>query len=138
MPAVMVHERARIAALVALTLALAAVVVIVAFVRDGSTPAAARAGGDPMRVTITMRDFRYAPQVVRTSPGVLTIELRNAGRLGHAFHVRKGKQLWIEERRLLPGERRIVRRRLEPGDYRAFDPLSNFEELGMNGTLVVR
>lgn len=114
-------------------LALGAVVVAV---RDGSTPMTARARDG--RVTIRMDDFRYTPQVVRASRGVLTIELRNEGRLGHAFHVRKNGRLWIEEPRLDPGETRVVRRRLEPGDYRAFDPLSNYEELGMYGTLTVR
>lgn len=132
----MVRARARIAALVALALLLAGTGVVVV-VRDGTAPTSARAGED-RRVAIVMEDFRYTPQVVRARRGVLTIELRNDGRLGHAFHVRKNGRLWIEEKRLFPGERRIVRRRLEPGDYRAFDPLSNFEELGMYGTLSVR
>jgi len=114
-------------------LALGAVVVVL---RDGTTPVSARARDG--RVTIRIDDFRYTPQVVRASAGVLTIELRNEGRLGHSFHVRKNGRLWIEEPRLDPGERRVIRRRLERGDYRAFDPLSNYEELGLYGTLTVR
>ena len=114
-------------------LALGAVVVAV---RDGTAPETARARDG--RVTIRMTDFRYTPQVVRAARGTLTIELRNEGRLGHAFHVRKNGRLWIREPRLDPGETRVVRRRLERGDYRAFDPLSNYEELGMYGTLTVR
>jgi len=132
----MLRPRARIAALVVLALAIAGVGAMVVLVREGTPPASARARDG--RVTITMDDFRYTPQVIRARRGTLTIELRNEGRLGHAFHVRKDGRLWIEERRLLPGERRIVRRRLERGDYRAFDPLSNFEQLGMYGTLSVR
>ena len=134
----MLRRRARIAALVTLALLLLALAAVVVLVRDGTPPATARATGDPARVTIRMEDFRYTPQVVRARPGVLEIELRNDGRLGHAFHVRKNGRLWIEEERLLPGERRVIRRRLERGDYRAFDPLSNFEELGMYGTITVR
>lgn len=134
----MLRRRARIAALVASALALVATGAVVVLVREGSPPTSARAAGDPMRVTIRIDDFRYTPQVVRARRGVLTIELRNEGRLGHSFHVRKNGRLWIEEPRLLPGERRIVRRRLERGDYRSFDPLSNYEELGMYGTLTVR
>lgn len=139
MPASMVRRRARIAALVlavAFALALVATGAVVVLVRDGSEPTSARARDG--RVTIRIDDFRYTPQVIRASPGELTIELRNEGRLGHAFHVRKNGRLWIEERRLDPGERRVIRRRLERGDYRAFDPLSNYEELGMYGILTVR
>jgi len=134
----MLPRRARIAALVVLALAVVALGAVVVLVRDGTAPRSARASGDPPRITIRMDDFRYTPQVVRARPGVLVIELRNEGRLGHAFHVRKNGRLWIEESRLLPGETRTVRRRLERGDYRAFDPLSNYEELGMHGTLSIR
>lgn len=138
MPAPMVRRRARIAApalAVALALLLAGTAAAV-LLRDGAEPVTAQARDG--RITIAMDDFRYTPQVVRARRGVLTLVLRNEGRLSHAFHVRKEGRLWIEERRLLPGERRVVRRRLERGDYRAFDPLSNFEELGMYGTLSVR
>ena len=90
------------------------------------------------RIVIRIDDFRLTPQVVRARAGVLTIELRNDGRLGHAFHLRRNGRLWLEEKRLAPGERRVVSRRLERGDYRAFDPLANFEVLGLYGTLSVR
>jgi hypothetical protein len=132
----MVRRRARLALLVALALALAATAVVVVQVRDGTPPRTARAKDG--RIVIRIDDFRLTPQVVRARAGVLTIELRNDGRLGHAFHVRRNGRLWLEEKRLAPGERRVVSRRLERGDYRAFDPLANFEELGLYGTLSVR
>lgn len=133
----MVRRRARIVLPVASALvALVALAVVVLVVRDGTEPQAARA--EQGRIVIVIDDFRFTPQIVRARPGRLTIELRNEGRLGHAFHVRRNNRLWFEEKRLAPGERRVVSGRLERGAYRAFDPLSNFEELGLYGTLSIR
>ncbi len=115
---------------------LAAAVAAVLVTRGGNVPREVRARDG--RIAISMHDFRFRPQIVRAAPGTLTIELRNEGRLGHGFRLRKNGRMWIEERSLRPGERRTVRRRLERGDYRMFDALSNFEQLGMYGTLVVR
>lgn len=122
--------------LVATTLALAALVAAALVVGRPDRPAPVQARG--RTVPIVLRDFRFVPQVVRVPKGRLTFELRNTGRVSHAFRVRKGGRLWIEEPTLLPGERRTVTARLPRGDYRTFDPLQNFEELGMYGTLVVR
>ena len=102
--------------------------------QDRPEPVRARDG----RVTVTLRDFRFDPQSIRARRGRLTFVLRNEGRLGHGFRLRKNGRLWIEQPTLRPGETVEITRRLEPGDYRMFDALSNYEELGMYGTLVVR
>jgi hypothetical protein len=117
-----------------LVAALVAVALAVALRGPDAHAVRAREG----RVTITLRDFRLHPQVVRARTGRLIISLHNAGRLGHAFRVRKEGRIWVQEPTLLPGERRSVTVRLERGDYRSYDPLQNFEALGMYGTLVVR
>jgi len=90
------------------------------------------------QITIALRDFRFEPQLIRARRGRLTIMLRNEGRLGHGFRLRKNGRLWIEQPTLRPGETVEITRRLERGDYRMFDALSNYEELGMYGTLSVR
>ena len=123
--------------LLAATLLLAALVAAALALRgadDPVTPTRARDG----RVAIALEDFRFDPQVIRARRGELTFVLHNRGRLGHGFRLRKNGRTWLKEQSLLPGERRTVTKRLEPGDYRMFDAISNYEELGMYGTVVVR
>ena len=102
----------------------------------GEGASAARASD--RRIAIALDDFRFDPQRIRATAGELTIVLRNRGRLAHSFRLRKNGRLWIEQPSLGPGESATVTRRIEPGDYRMFDALSNHEQLGMYGTLVVR
>jgi hypothetical protein len=131
----MARPRARIAAPVAVALALLAVSGALLVLRDDAAPAAQAERG---RIRITLDDFRLRPQRVQASAGRLTFDLRNAGRLGHGFRLRRNNRLWVKVSSLKPGERRIVTRRLEPGNYRMFDAVSNYEVLGMYGTLSVR
>src|SRR3954453_10589451 len=116
--------------LVAVALLLTAVVTAALALRGRKAQAVRAREG---RIALALRDFRMDPQVVRARPGRLTIELHNAGRLAHAFRIRKDGRLRVQEPTLLPGERRRVTVRLERGDYRTFDPLQNFEDLGMYG-----
>lgn len=131
----MARPRARIAAYAVAVLAFLAVVAGVLSLRDEATPAARASQG---RIAITLDDFRLRPQRIRAAPGRLTFELRNAGRLGHGFRLRRNNRLWVKVPTLKPGERKVVTQRLEPGSYRMFDAVSNYEVLGMYGTLSVR
>jgi len=99
----------------------------------GEPAARARDG----RVAVRIEDFRYRPQEIRTSPGRLSISLVNRGRLAHTFRIERGN-LVAKVSSLLPGDRASKTVRLRTGDYRFFCALSNHEELGMYGTLVVR
>ena len=135
MPAHMARPRARLAVPVACALALA-LLVAGALAARGGQPRATRATDN--RIAIAMRDFRFEPQRIRARPGELTFEVHNRGRLAHTFRVRGEKGEVIEEPSLRPGERRTVTGRFTKGDYRIFDALSNYEELGMYGTLIVR
>jgi plastocyanin len=123
--------------LLAATLLLAALVAAALTLRGAdASPAPTRARDG--RIALALDDFRFDPQVIRARKGPLTFELHNRGRLGHGFRLRKNGRTWLQEPSLRPGERRTVTRRLEPGDYRMFDAISNYEELGMYGTVVVR
>ncbi len=135
MPAHMARPRARPAVLVACLLALA-LLVAGALAARGGEPRSVRAEGG--RIAVEMRDFRFEPQRIRARPGWLTFEVHNRGRLAHTFRVRGNKGEVVKEPSLRPGERRTVTARFVRGDYRLFDALSNYEELGMYGTLVVR
>ena len=131
----MARPRARLAASLLAALALIGPAGAVLALRDGGDPVARAERG---RVVITLDDFRIRPQRIEASAGRLTFELRNAGRLGHGFRLRRNNRLWVKVPTIRPGERRVVTRRLERGGYRMFDAASNYEVLGMHGTLLVR
>ncbi len=135
MAAHMARPRARLTVPVACAIAVALVVGGALAARGGEPPAVHAKDG---RIAIALRDFRFEPQRVRARAGELTFELHNRGRLAHSFRLKGKKGEVIEEPSLRPGERRTVTKRLEKGRYRMFDALSNYEELGMYGTLVVR
>jgi hypothetical protein len=90
-------------------------------------------------IELAIRDFRVAPQVVR-APGRqdLTIIVRNTGRLPHNLRIRGTGGNRVKFRTLLPGESAARVVKLPRGDWRMFCSLSNHEELGLYGTLVLR
>lgn len=92
-------------------------------------------------VALTLVDFRIRPQVVRAPRDSLTIRVVNEGRLAHALRIRGRSEdrTLLKVPTLLPGSARArVGVRLPRGRWRLFCPLSNHEELGMHGTLVIR
>jgi plastocyanin len=90
------------------------------------------------RAAIVLDDFSIRPQTIRARPGRIAFELVNRGRVGHNFHLRRGAGEPLEVTTLLPGDRERVTADLGRGDYRMVCTVSNHEELGMYGTLVVR
>ena len=91
------------------------------------------------RVAVTIRDFRYEPQQIRAAPGRLRFGFVNQGRLAHTFRLERGEDRIVAKvSSLLPGDRARKTVRVRRGTYRFFCALSNHEELGMYGTLVVR
>ena len=91
-------------------------------------------------IEVTMVDFRMKPQVIRAPRDSLTIIVRNDGRLAHAFRIRGATEaVRLKVPTLLPGRKAArVGVTLERGHWRIYCPLSNHEELGMHGTLVIR
>jgi plastocyanin len=99
-------------------------------------PAAVRAKSD--RVAVTVKDFRYIPQTIRAKPGRLRVDLTNRGRLAHTFRVERKEAIVAKISSLLPGDSDSTTLKVRKGEYRFFCALSNHEELGMYGTLVVK
>ena len=100
----------------------------------GDEPAARVRDG---RVAVALDDFRYRPQLIRASPGRVRFDLVNHGRLAHTFRLERGTVV-AKVSSLLPGDRASKTARVRRGEYRFFCALSNHEELGMYGTLVVK
>jgi plastocyanin len=90
------------------------------------------------RVAIVLDDFSIRPQTIRARAGELAFELVNRGRIGHNFHLRRGAGEPLEVSTLFPGDRETATAELPRGDYRMVCTVSNHEELGMYGTLVIR
>ncbi len=99
-------------------------------------PAPVRAKNDT--IAITVKDFRYQPQTIRARPGRLRVELTNRGRLAHTFRVERKNAIVAKISSLLPGDRDSTTFKVRKGEYRFFCALSNHEELGMYGTLIVK
>jgi plastocyanin len=99
-------------------------------------PAPVRAKNDA--IAITVKDFRYQPQTIRAQPGRLRVALTNRGRLAHTFRVERKDAIVAKISSLLPGDRDSTAFKVRKGEYRYFCALSNHEELGMYGTLIVK
>jgi plastocyanin len=101
---------------------------------DEPAPVRARGG----EVAVRIEDFRYRPQVITAQPGRLRFALSNRGRLAHTFRLERGEAIVAKISSLLPGDRETKSARVRAGEYRFFCALSNHEELGMYGTLIVK
>lgn len=102
--------------------------------RGQDAPTPARGGA----IAVGMTDFRFAPQRISATPGPLTFDLRNEGRLPHNFRLLRNGNEVVQIRTLKPGATTSVTRRVRAGTYRFLCPLQNHAELGMYGSLIVR
>jgi plastocyanin len=111
-------------------------IVLVALAGCGDSEPTTRARDG--RVRIVLDDFSIAPQRVRVPAGEASFQIVNRGRIGHNFHIvgRNGEP--VEVTTLFPGERRTASARVRRGSYLMVCTVSNHQELGMYGTLVVR
>ncbi len=94
------------------------------------------------RIAIEIKDFRYIPQTIEArvgGDGLLRLDITNHGRLAHTLWVSRGPENVIAKASsVLPGERTSKTLKVRKGRYRFYCALSNHEELGMYGTLIVR
>ena len=99
--------------------------------------------GPPLRTSspsfaVTLDDYLIRPQQIRVPKGgPLTITVVNRGRLGHTFRLRSANHIVLKLTTIPPGGSSRRTFRLAAGRYTMFCALSNHEELGMSGTLIV-
>jgi plastocyanin len=90
------------------------------------------------KFTVTLDDYLIRPQTIHVPKGELTVTVTNHGLLGHTFRIRSANHDVLKFTTIKPGETRPPRTfKLAPGRYTMYCALSNHEELGMHGTLVV-
>ena len=91
------------------------------------------AGG---QVEIALKEYEMVPNKIRTKPGTVTFVLRNEGRFAHDFHV-EGPGVEAHAAKFSPGRTVRLEVPLQEGEYKISCPLSNHDQRGMHGTLVV-
>jgi plastocyanin len=100
----------------------------------GGTPTAKA----PAHFTITLDDYTIRPQRIEVPKGVrLTVTVVNHGRLGHTFRLRSANHTVLAITTIPPGGTKSRSFRQAAGKFTMFCALSNHEELGMSGTLIV-
>jgi plastocyanin len=94
---------------------------------------------EPSSFKVTLDDYLIRPQEIRVPKGQrLTVTVHNAGRLGHTFRIRSANHDVKKLTTIPPGGTKTTPPfRLAAGKYTMYCALSNHEELGMSGTLVV-
>jgi plastocyanin len=98
-------------------------------------PATAR---EPAAFKVTLDDYLIRPQEIRVPKGQrLTVTVHNAGRLGHTFRIRSANHNVMNLTTIPPNGTKSRSFKLAAGRYTMYCALSNHEELGMSGTLVV-
>jgi hypothetical protein len=100
----------------------------------GSTTTAAHHG----RLDVALHEFRLSPPHAEASAGPLAIAARNDGTLVHQLAIGRGRYALAVTPALRPGQSAVLRVRLPAGSYRLFDPRSDYDTLGLYGSLVVR
>ncbi|WP_028058998.1 cupredoxin domain-containing protein [Candidatus Solirubrobacter pratensis] len=105
--------------------------------------AAAGCGGsattrEPASFKVTLDDYLIRPQKLRVPKGEpLTVTVHNIGRLGHTFRIRSATHNVMNLTTIPPNGTKSRTFKLAAGTYTMYCALSNHEELGMSGTLVV-
>lgn len=93
---------------------------------------------------VTAKDFSFSPANVRVTgataskPARLRIAVTNKGVQGHDLRVEKGADDLGGTPVFTGGQTRTATVRLKPGTYTMVCTVSNHEQLGMKGTIVVR
>ena len=90
------------------------------------------------RLDLALHEFRLSPARAEASAGPLAIAARNAGTLVHQLAIGRGRYALAVTPPLRPGQSAVLRVRLPAGSYRLFDPRSDYDTLGLYGSLVVR
>lgn len=89
-------------------------------------------------VSITLKEYRLVPDRIRVRPALpaITFVLRNDGRFAHNFHI-EGDGVDTTSSKFGPGRTVRLEVTLREGEYQISCPLSNHDQRGMHGTLLV-
>lgn len=88
------------------------------------------------QVEIAFKEYEMVPNKIRTKPGTVTFALRNEGRFAHNFHL-EGQGVEAHAEKFSPGRTVRLAIVLQEGEYKISCPLSNHDQRGMHGTLIV-
>lgn len=86
---------------------------------------------------VALSEYRLNPESARVSAGVLTIVVRNYGRLDHNLVVSEHGRATGSTKPLEPGQSTILSLNLAPGKYSMASTLLSDQTLGAYGTLYV-
>jgi uncharacterized cupredoxin-like copper-binding protein len=90
------------------------------------------------KVEIAYKEYQLTPNKIRVGPGKVTFVLRNEGRYSHDFRINvEGPGIDITTQKFGPGRTIRLEVALQEGEYKISCPLSNHDERGMHGTLIV-
>ena len=90
------------------------------------------------KVEIAFKEYQLTPNKIRVGPGKVTFALRNEGRYSHDFRINvEGPGIDITTQKFGPGRTIRLEVALQEGEYKISCPLSNHDERGMHGTLIV-
>lgn len=108
-----------------------------------SPPAAAKTTADEGfvkvnggTVAIGLSEYKFEPGNIKVAAGKITFVLRNAGRFAHNFQI-EGNGVDVTASKFMPGATARLELSLEAGQYKISCPLSNHDERGMSGMLIV-
>lgn len=91
---------------------------------------------DGGRIEIVLTEYEMKPSRIRVRPGSVQFVLRNEGRFAHNFHV-EGPGVDTTAEKFSPGRTARLEFSLGEGEYKISCPLSNHDQRGMHGRLVV-
>jgi hypothetical protein len=95
-----------------------------------------RVGADRV-VHVALSEYRLNPQHISVSTGVLTIYVRNYGRLTHNLVLSQGGRMTATTQPLPPGQSTELILYLAPGSYAMASTILSDTDLGAYGTLKV-
>ena len=87
-------------------------------------------------VPIGLKEYELEPGNIKVAPGKITFVLRNEGRFAHNFNV-EGPGIDTTAEKFSPGRTVRLEVALQEGEYKISCPLSNHDQRGMHGTLIV-
>jgi Cupredoxin-like domain len=94
--------------------------------------------GSDRALQITVSEYRIAPQSIRAPSGLLTIFVRNYGRLTHNFVIALSGHPEASTKPIAPGQTAVIAVTLSAGKYLMSSTILADQALGTYGTLTVR